>query len=67
MLLVIHQEYHLFQFWLTIDKKKNHTNKTKFHGCAYSDPLARAVEILGADPETSGRGDCSVQKHKQEE
>ena len=28
MLLVIHQEYHLFQFWLTIEKKKK-TTQTK--------------------------------------
>ena len=43
-------------------KKKNHTNKTKFHGCAYSDPLARAVEILGADPETSD-GEIAASKN----
>ena len=30
MLLVIHQEYHLFQFWLTIEKKKTTQTKQNF-------------------------------------
>ena len=40
--------------------------KAKTHCCDHSDPLARAVEILGADPTNFDlrERDCSIQKHK---
>ena len=55
---------------LTNEKtKQNKTKKQKLYCCAYSDPLARAVDILGAENtyfDLRG-GDCSIQKHKRVE
>ena len=51
----------LFSFRLGLTSEKKTT--TKIHRRAYSDPLARAVEILWADPKDCDLrgGDCSIQ------
>ena len=55
-----------FLFYFISAELTNEKKKKKTHCCAYSDPLAKAVEILGADPKYFDLrgGDCSIQKHK---